>query len=376
MDYCDVAIVGGGPAGSSCAWALRHSGLDVLIIDRANFPRDKVCAGWITPPVIELLDIDTAGYARDRTFQPITSFQISCMEEEPLSISFDEPVSYGIRRCEFDTFLLRRCGARVREGVQVKRIERQQDSWVINDEIRTRMLVGAGGHFCPVAKYVSQKDGAAGLVVAQESEFELDATHAPTCAAGTVELLFCRDLEGYAWIFRKENYLNVGLGRVDSRNLPKHFAQFWDRYRQAAGIPALPAKSVHGHAYLLYGNSRRAVAGDGILLIGDAAGLAAPHSGEGIRPAIESGILAARTILDARPDYRSKRLSSYENSITSTFNGASGSVSKLAEYLPRKLRTALGRRLLRNRRFCRDVVINDWFCGRNRPSDYGRIVAL
>src|SRR5262249_25290997 len=157
-----------------CAWALQRSGLDVVVLDRANFPRDKVCAGWITPPVIQLLNIDTREYGRTRVFQPITSFQISCMPDEPVSIAFEEPVSYGIRRCEFDTFLLHRCGARVREGVQVNRIEKQQDSWLINGEIRTRMLVGAGGHFCPVAKYVSQKDGSAGLVVAQESEFQLE----------------------------------------------------------------------------------------------------------------------------------------------------------------------------------------------------------
>ena len=367
MDYCDVMIVGGGPAGSSCAWALQNSGLDVLVIDRANFPRDKVCAGWITPPVIELLDIDTAEYARTRVFQPITSFQISCMPDDPVSISFEEPVSYGIRRCEFDTFLLRRCGARVREGVQVNRIERQQDTWVINGEIRAKMLVGAGGHFCPVAKYVSQKNGSAGLVVAQESEFQLDSTHSPASAAGTVELIFCRDLEGYAWIFRKENFLNVGLGRVDSRNLPRHFSEFWDHYSHATGIPALPAKSVHGHAYLLYGHSPRPIVADRMLLIGDAAGLAAPHSGEGIRPAIESGILAARTILEARADYSSARLASYGRSISRHFD-ASSSLAKLGELLPQRLRTALGRQLLRNRRFCRDVVINDWFCGTSRPA--------
>jgi flavin-dependent dehydrogenase len=60
MDTCDVLIVGGGPAGSSCAWKLRDSGLDVLIMDRQRFPRDKVCGGWITPQVLEELAIDAA----------------------------------------------------------------------------------------------------------------------------------------------------------------------------------------------------------------------------------------------------------------------------------------------------------------------------
>ena len=61
MDACDVAIVGGGPGGSSCAWALRNSGLDVVILDRAAFPRNKLCAGWITP----LIPSDATSATRD-----------------------------------------------------------------------------------------------------------------------------------------------------------------------------------------------------------------------------------------------------------------------------------------------------------------------
>src|SRR6187549_857500 len=53
MDSCDVLIVGGGPAGSSCAWGLRESGLDAVILDQHDFPRDKICGGWITPEVLE-----------------------------------------------------------------------------------------------------------------------------------------------------------------------------------------------------------------------------------------------------------------------------------------------------------------------------------
>ena len=58
MNRCDVLIVGGGPAGSSCAWKLRQAGLDVTVMDRAMFPRNKVCGGWITPQVIVDAGID------------------------------------------------------------------------------------------------------------------------------------------------------------------------------------------------------------------------------------------------------------------------------------------------------------------------------
>ena len=74
METCDVIIVGGGPAGSSCAWKLRDAGLEVVVVDRASFPRDKVCAGWITPAVVEELQLDLADYRRDRILQPITGF--------------------------------------------------------------------------------------------------------------------------------------------------------------------------------------------------------------------------------------------------------------------------------------------------------------
>ena len=76
MVTCDVVIVGGGPAGSACAWKLRQAGLDVVVIDSANFPRDKVCAGWITPQVIDDLRLDVDDYRAGRTFQPITGFRV------------------------------------------------------------------------------------------------------------------------------------------------------------------------------------------------------------------------------------------------------------------------------------------------------------
>jgi flavin-dependent dehydrogenase len=63
-----VLIVGGGPAGSSLAWGLRDSGLNVIVMDKSTFPRAKVCAGWITPAVITTLCIDTAEYAQGRVF--------------------------------------------------------------------------------------------------------------------------------------------------------------------------------------------------------------------------------------------------------------------------------------------------------------------
>lgn len=97
---CEVLIVGGGPAGSTCARVLKQAGLDVLVMDKSVFPRDKVCAGWITPQVIEELDLDVADYRRNRVLQPIDSFITGMGDRANAAVSYDKVVSYGIRRCE------------------------------------------------------------------------------------------------------------------------------------------------------------------------------------------------------------------------------------------------------------------------------------
>jgi flavin-dependent dehydrogenase len=170
MDACDVLIVGGGPAGSSCAWRLRGSGLDVAVLDKQHFPRNKVCGGWITPGVLSQLQIEPAEYGRGRVLQPITAFRIACMGGPAIEEDFGAPVSYGIVRREFDDFLLRRSGARLLLGESLFSLERSGEGWIANGRIRARMLVGAGGHFCPVARFTSPKVNPEPAVVAQEAK--------------------------------------------------------------------------------------------------------------------------------------------------------------------------------------------------------------
>src|SRR5438034_8817232 len=99
METCDCLIVGGGPAGSSCARALAAAGFDVIVLDKAEFPRDKVCAGWITPAVVDELQIDLDDFQRGRTLQPITGFRTSLIDGPQIDTTYDRVVSYGIRRC-------------------------------------------------------------------------------------------------------------------------------------------------------------------------------------------------------------------------------------------------------------------------------------
>ncbi len=362
MSTADVVIVGGGPAGSSCAWKLRRSGLDVVVLDRALFPRDKVCAGWITPGVFEALRVDSADYRRGRVLQPITGFRTSCPGEKQVETRYDEPVSYGIRRLEFDAYLLARCGARLECGVAATRFERAGGGWIVNDTIAARLLVGAGGHFCPVARMLNPDLREDTVVAAEQIEVLLDSREQASCPVrpDTPELYLSPDLRGYGWCFRKASYLNVGFGRQDSRELPRHVRGFAAFLRQSGRVPADLPPRWHGHAYLLYGTHSRRVIHDGVLLIGDAAGLAYAQSGEGIRPAIESGLLAADAVLVAGGRYRRGDLEPYERSLTGRF-GTRSVAASFRRRVPPPLMASVARRLLRSHWFTRRVVLDRWF---------------
>ncbi len=374
-ETCDVLVVGGGPAGSTCARALRSGGLDVIVMDAKPFPRDKICAGWITPPVLEMLEIAPEDYASGRTLQPITGFLVGTVGDRGVELPYGRTVSYGIRRREFDHYLLDRSGARLRLGERISSLERLSDGWVANGRIHARMLVGAGGHFCPVARRLNP-DGDRGLpvVAAQEIEFPLTDEQAKTCRVrgSTPELYFCPDFRGYGWCFRKGGYLNVGLGREDRERLPEHVRDFCRTLARAGRIPTDLPDAFGGHAYLLYRpEAARRIVGDGVLLAGDAAGLAYPQSGEGIRTAVESGLLAARVVVEAAGDYRLPKLEDYAQRIRRRFavKGTGPGVALPAGVtLPAGLQAGLGRMLLASRWFSRHVVIDRWFLHAGQPA--------
>ena len=144
MESFDAVIVGGGPAGSTCARALTTAGMKIAVLDKASFPRDKVCAGWITPQVVETLHLDTQEYSQGRTFQPITAFVTGLGHEAATNVSYDGAVSYGIRRSEFDHYLLQRSGAALKLGEPLKTIHRDGQEWLLNDAVRAPLLIGAG----------------------------------------------------------------------------------------------------------------------------------------------------------------------------------------------------------------------------------------
>jgi geranylgeranyl reductase family protein len=359
---CEVLVVGGGPGGSTCAWALARAGIDVVVMDKRTFPRDKVCAGWITPAVLEELQLDVGDYRRGRVFQPITGFRTGLLGGREVDTNYPDTVSYGIRRVEFDDYLLRRSGARLELGEALRTLARDDGGWLVNGHIRARMLVGAGGHFCPVARHLGADVGAGeSIIAAQEVEFGMTSEQAEHCSAigERPELYFCADLKGYGWCFRKGRYLNIGLGREDNHRLPDHLAAFHEFLKRRGTIDFDPPSRSSGHAYLLYGRAPRPVVGEGVLLIGDAAGLAYTQSGEGIRPAIESALMAASTILAASGAYRSERLAPYDFQLVGRFGPRQSRT--VSDHVPAGLKGAMARALMANSWFTRHVVLNRWF---------------
>jgi geranylgeranyl reductase family protein len=380
VETCDVLVVGGGPGGSSIACALRDAGLDVVVMDRSAFPRDKICAGWITPQILEELAVDPELYAKGRVLQPIHGFRVRRVGD-PEARSHakrsdgpdgpDEPISYGIRRCEFDHFLLERAEARLRLGEPLGSLERRGGRWRVNGALETPVVVGAGGHFCPVARRLGAAGGdAEPIIAAQELEFELPAAERDACPIEpeVPEIFFTADLKGYGWVFRKGHYLNVGLGRQDRGQLSGHFERFLAFLRDEGRLPGGLPRRPRGHAYLLYGEAPRRWVGDGVLLVGDAAGLAYPRSGEGIRPAVESGLLAARQLASATA-FDAAALAPYAEALQARFGAREKRLRVgLTDLLPEALVRRLAGRLFANPWFARHVVVDRWFVHAHEPA--------
>jgi flavin-dependent dehydrogenase len=209
MRSADVIIIGGGPAGSSCAWRLKQQGVDCLILDKESFPRHKLCAGWITPEVVEDLDIDIAAYPhRFLTFEKLL-FHFPILGLRPLTRQ------HSIRRYEFDAWLLERSGAPV-EKHTVRAIRREGDEYIIDGEYRCKHLVGAGGTRCPVYRELFRDANPREKrkqVVTLEQEFPYQYQD-DRCHLWFME----KGLPGYSWYVPKaDGYINVGIGGFAER---------------------------------------------------------------------------------------------------------------------------------------------------------------
>ena len=322
MKLFDVAIVGAGPAGSSAAIHLARKGYSVALLDKEQFPREKLCGDFLNPinwPLLRELEIDREVLACPH--EKVTTFRFTSFSGEeaevPLPGSEDGKLfGLGVRRFDLDYVLLKKSkseGATLLQECKLTDLKKETQSWLLRfdpagsiEGLRARVLIGADGR----NSWVAHRLGLAGPGTMQGRsvgfQFCLTGSNRDS---GKVEIHLFPG--GYAGI--------VGLGG-DTMNLCLAIEK--DRLRDGRPEPflldtCLPQNSRLGEVlrgarvsemrstYPVYFPSRRAF-DERVLLVGDAARVNEPVTGEGIYFALKSGALAARTIDEA---FRTRNLS-------------------------------------------------------------------
>ncbi len=277
MTSYDVAIVGGGPAGSTAAYRLATAGASVLLIDKARFPRDKPCGGGVTGRAARLLPFSIEPVVED------VAHRLECglRYRHRFTRRAHAPLAYMTQRKRLDHFLLHKAaeaGAEVREGETADA-----------RELDARIVIGADGCNGASAKQL----GLAEQVehgVALEANYPYEARYA---GAMVLEIAVIRG--GYGWIFPKGDHINVGVGGNGEEG-PKLRAEL-QRMCEAYGIDPAAAQDTRGYRLPMRLTATRLARGT-TAVIGDAAGLVDPLSGDGMYEAFLSAQLVSEAALD------------------------------------------------------------------------------
>lgn len=290
MEIFDAAIIGAGPAGTSCAAFCAMAGLEILVLERARFPREKVCGDCLNPSCWPVLD--RLGLAQRVCGLPhfkLTSVDFIAINGRKVGVNLPtgNDCEVSIKRSLFDDLLLKRAcelGAHVREGTTVTTLVHDQD-WKIEtatrESFRARILIGADGRNSTVARLRNLLPRPARERVALQAHIPL-----PLNFGERVVLQFLR--EGYCGQAPvNEDELNLCLvGKPSTISRLRQWAQRHfeipanQRWRTITPLTRSPVPCAH----------------ENLFFIGDAARVVEPFTGEGIYYALHSGELAARAI--------------------------------------------------------------------------------
>lgn len=303
MHHADVVIAGAGPAGSTAAHVLARQGFSVLVVDRAAFPRPKLCGGLLTWKAVRLLehlhglrpaDLIEAGVVNTVSDGFALHYRDRCLAQGRFAYPF-----HLLDRAAFDAFLLDRAhaaGAKIRTSCVVRGCDPSGVLDTDHGHLRGHFVIGADGvnsvvrRTCGVDRKAWNKNLAAAIEIAVPWTEIPRRTDRPELFAGVLTA-------GYGWFFPNRNRAILGIC-----GLPGHTRDFrlaFLNFLGALGVPD-PADFVRSHPLkghpLPYGNALDRPWSGNTLLVGDAAGLADPLLGEGIFYALLAGWYAAEAI--------------------------------------------------------------------------------
>ena len=330
----DVIIVGAGPAGTACALRLKDSGLSVAMLDKQSFPRDKVCGDAIPGRAIKILhQIDPVFASAFKDFdKKFTSNRTRFMYNRK-SLNFQwVGEAYTCARINFDNFLFtlvkNKTQVEVYECVVIKNLKISENKVTFFEEtndifFEATMIIGADGAQSLLAKLLTARTIDRDHHVGSVRSYYKDVTGT---VSNTTEVFFeKKSLPSYLWVFPLPgNVCNVGFGMLSSTiarkkiNLRAMFFQFIkehpelnERFKNAEMVGELEGFG------LPLGSRKVIMSGDNFLLVGDAASLIDPFSGEGIGNAMLSGKLAAEQVIDSFKikNFSAEKLSNYDTQL-------------------------------------------------------------
>jgi geranylgeranyl reductase family protein len=291
----DVIVVGAGPAGSTAAYRLARAGANILLLDRARFPRDKPCGGGVTGRAARLIPFSIDQVVE----QVVTHADLRLRYGRTHARGSGRPLVYMTQRLRLDHYLVERAadaGADFRDGVRVKAVESGEDGVVVTADgarFAAKTLIGADGVNGVVARALSL-GGNTTVGVALEGNLphgKIDEARYD----GRVALELGIVPGGYGWVFPKGDHVNVGVGGWDSEG-----PQLRDHLRRLCAQHDASLEDLEDvRGYRLPLRSPKATLARGrALLVGDAAGLIDPVSGDGMFEGFLSSKLASEAVLD------------------------------------------------------------------------------